>query len=105
MATKTIEMRAKYNRGTTTVNALITHPMASGHQINSKTGDTIPPHFIQKVTCQYKETVLLTAQWGIGMPMNPYLSFSFEGGKKGEHVTLKWTDNRGNNDIAEAVIK
>ncbi len=70
MATKTIEIRAKYNSGTTTVNALITHPMESGHRINSKTGDTIPPHFIQKVTCRYKETVLLAAQWGIGMPMN-----------------------------------
>jgi len=105
MATKTIEIRAKHNNGTTTVNALITHPMESGHRISSKTGNTIPPHFIQEVTCKYKEITLLTAQWGIGMPMNPYLSFSFEGGEKGEHIILKWVDNRGDNDIAEAIIK
>ncbi len=105
MAAKTIEIRAKYNSGITTVNALITHPMESGYRVDSRTGNIVPPHFIQKVTCRYKEAVLLVAQWGIGMPMNPYLSFRFEGGEKGEQITLQWTDNKGNNDIARAVIK
>jgi len=105
MATKTIEIRAKHNSGTTTVNTLITHPMESGRRVSTTTGNTIPPHFIQKVTCKYEEVTLLIAQWGIDMPANPYLSFSFEGGKKGGLVTLKWVDNRGDSDIAEAIIK
>jgi len=105
MATKTIEIRAKYKSGTTTVNALITHPMGAGIRINSKTGTAVLPHFIQEVTCKHKEVTLMTAQWGIGMPQNPYLSFSFEGGVKGETVILKWVDNKGDSDSAEAIIR
>ena len=105
MATKTIEVRAKHKNGTTTINALITHPMESGSRIDRKTGMTIPPHFIQEVTCKHKEISLLTAQWGIGMPKNPYLSFSFKGGEKGERITLNWVDNKGDSDSSEAIIK
>lgn len=101
MATKTIEARAKYKHGITTVNALITHPMEPGSSI----GNAISPHFIQEVTCRYKEAILLTAQWGIGMPENPYISFSFEGGEKGEIITLKWVDNKGDSDSTEVTIK
>ncbi|MFC1602576.1 thiosulfate oxidation carrier complex protein SoxZ [Pseudomonadota bacterium] len=101
MSTNTIEARAKYNNGTTTINALITHPMESGSRI----GSTVSPHFIQEVRCSYKESILLTAQWGIGMPENPYLSFSFKGGEKGEVVILKWVDNKGDSDTAEVTIK
>jgi len=105
MATKTIETRAKYKNGVTTVNALITHPMESGNKISSKSGSAISPRFIQEVTCKYNDVTLLTAQWGIGMPKNPYLSFSFKGGEKGESVTLQWVDNKGSSDTAEAIIK
>ncbi len=105
MATKTIEVRAKYKNGITTINALITHPMEPGSRIKNKTGDITSPHFIQEVTCTYKESTLLTAQWGIGMPTNPYLSFSFNGGKKGEEITLKWVDNKGGSDTTTTIIK
>jgi len=97
MATKTIEVRAKYKNGITTINALITHPMGAGN--------TKSPHFIQEVTCTHKETTLLTAQWGVGMPTNPYLSFSFNGGQKGEEITLKWVDNKGGSDTTTTIIK
>jgi len=105
MPTKTIEIRAKHKNGTTTVNALITHPMEPGSQINSKARIARLPHFIQEVTCKYKEITLLTAHWGVGMPKNPYLSFSFSGGEKGDRIDLKWVDNKGNSDTAEAIIK
>jgi sulfur-oxidizing protein SoxZ len=105
MPTKTIEIRAKHKNGATTINALITHPMESGNRISSKTGKTVPSHFIQEVTCKHNDVTLLTAQWGIGMPKNPYLSFYFEGGVKGESIILKWVDNRGDSDTAEAIIK
>ena len=101
MATKTIEARAKYKNGTTTINALITHPMESGSRI----GSAVSPRFIQEVKCSYKEATLLTAQWGIGMPENPYLSFSFKGGEKGGIIILKWVDNKGDSDTAEVTIK
>ncbi len=105
MAKKTIEVRAKYKNGITTINALINHPMEAGSLIKHKAGNVISPHFIQEVTCTHKETTLLTAQWGIGMPMNPYLSFGFNGGKKGEEITLKWVDNKGDSDAATTIIK
>ena len=105
MARKTIEIRAKHKNGVTTVNALITHPMESAAHRDSETGELIHDHFNQEVTCEYKETVLLTAQWGTSISKDPYLSFSFKGGTKGERVKLNWVDNRGNSDTGETEIK
>ncbi|VAX05900.1 hypothetical protein MNBD_GAMMA26-617 [hydrothermal vent metagenome] len=104
MAKYPIEIRAKHRYGITTISALMTHPMASGGN-NNPTNLQHHAHFIQKVTCKYGDTILLTAQWGADMPENPYLSFGFKGGVRGDIVTLNWVDNRGGRHSADATIK
>lgn len=66
----------------TTVKALVTHPM-------TKT------HFITEVTCEHNGKVVMSANWGMGISTNPYCSFKFKGGKKGEPVKFTWKDNKG----------
>ena len=47
---------------------------------------------------------VLAAQWGPAVAKNPFLSFKFKGGAKGEKVTITWVDNRGDKRTDEATI-
>jgi sulfur-oxidizing protein SoxZ len=101
---KTIKIRAKSKDGVTTVKALMTHPMETGARKDKKTGEAIPAHFIQEVTCESGGKKLITAYWSGGVSKNPYLSFKFAGGNKGDTLTLSWVDNKGESDSTEATI-
>ncbi len=109
MAKKSIKIRAKAKKGVTTVKSLMSHPMETGLRKNSKTGKLIPAHFIQEVVATHVhdggETVRMTTHWSGGVSKNPYLSFKFNGGKKGDKITLTWTDNKGGSESATAKIK
>jgi sulfur-oxidizing protein SoxZ len=105
MANKPIKMRAKLQDGVTTIKAVMPHPMESGLRKDKKTGEPIPAQYIQKITCEYQGKAVLSAYTGPGMSADPYLSFSFAGGAKGDKVTLSWADNLGNSNSAEVQIK
>lgn len=104
MATS-IKIRAKSKEGVTTVKALMTHPMETGLRKDKKTGNLIPAHFIQNVTAKHNGKEVLTAEWGGAVSKNPYLSFKFSGGAKGDEVEISWLDNEGGKDSATAKIK
>jgi sulfur-oxidizing protein SoxZ len=100
-----IKIRAKEKEGVTTVKALMNHPMETGARKDSKTGKTIPAHFIQEVICKHKGNTVMTAQWSGGISKNPYISFKFSGAAKGDEVELSWTDNLGNSDSKTSPVK
>lgn len=100
----TIKIRAKLSGDTTTVKALISHPMETGMRKDKKTGKPIPAHFIQEVVCEHQGDQVLTAQWGPAISKNPYLSFRFKGAKKGDTLSLRWVDNKGESDSIETKI-
>ncbi len=102
---KTIKIRAQEKGGVVTVKALMTHPMETGTRKDSKTGQLVPAHFIQEVTCQHGSDTVLTALWSGGVSKNPYLSFKFTGAKAGDEITLTWVDNKGESDMITDVIK
>ena len=101
----TIRSRAQVKGDTTTVKALITHPMETGMRKDKKTGKKIPAHFIQEVTCKHNGAVVMTAQWGPAVSKNPYLSFQFTGAKAGDTIDVAWVDNTGKSDSASAQVK
>ena len=105
MAKSTIKIRASEKNGETTVKALMTHPMETGGRTDSKTGEKIPAHFIKEVVCKHNGETVLTADWSGGVSKNPYISFKFTGGAKGDNVELSWTDNQGGSDSATGQIK
>lgn len=104
MAENTIKVRAKESGGVTTVKALMTHEMESGQRKDKTTGELVPAHFIQEVKGELNGKLVMTALWSGGVSKNPYLSFQFKGGAKGDMVKLTWTDNKGDSDSAEAQI-
>jgi len=104
MAKKKIRIRAKMKGDVTEVKALMSHPMETGLRKNKKTGEKIPAHFIQDVTCEHKGTQVLVAHWGVAISKNPYLAFKFTGAAKGDTINVSWSDNKGESASAEAKI-
>jgi sulfur-oxidizing protein SoxZ len=102
---KSIRIRAKAKGDDTTVKALITHPMETGLRKNKKTGEKIPAHFIQEVTCKHNGNTAVTALWGPAVSKNPYLSFRVGGAKAGDTIELSWVDNQGKKDSATTTVK
>jgi sulfur-oxidizing protein SoxZ len=105
MAKKSIKIRAKLKGGVTTVKALMNHPMETGLRKDKKTGKPIPAHFIQEVIAKSGDKTVMTAHWSGAVSKNPYISFKFSGGAKGDSVDVSWTDNQGGSDTASAKIK
>jgi sulfur-oxidizing protein SoxZ len=99
-----IKVRAKLEGGETTVKALIQHPMETGQSKEKKTGQLIPAHFIQEVTCEHNGTTVMTALWGPAVSKNPYLSFKFKGAKVGDTLKMSWVDNNGESDSTETKV-
>ena len=102
---KGIKIRAQAKKGVTTVKALMSHPMHTGLRKNKKTGKKIPAHFIQEVKCEHNGTSVMTALWGPAVSKNPYLSFKFKGGAKGDSIKISWVDNKGESSTKEAKIR
>mgnify|MGYP001812015149 FL=1 len=102
---KSIRVRAKAKGDTTTVKALITHPMETGLRKNKKTGEKIPAHFIQEVVCKHNGATVMTAHWGAAVSKNPYVSIMLSGAKAGDAIELSWVDNKGGKDVASTKVK
>ncbi len=100
----TIKIRARENNGSVTVKALIKHPMETGLRKNKKTGDVIPPHYIQEILATANGKEVITVYWGPAVSKNPYLTFSYKGAK-GDKLELLWVDNKGNKDSKTATVK
>ena len=59
---------------------------------------------IQTVAATWNGKTVLTAQWGPAVAKNPFMSFNFKGGAKGEKVQITWVDSKGDKRTDEAVI-
>jgi sulfur-oxidizing protein SoxZ len=81
----------------------MSHEMETGQRKDSA-GKPIPAHFIQHVSATWQGKVVLSAQWGAAISKNPFLEFSFKGGKKGERIEVTWADNKGEKRTDEATI-
>jgi sulfur-oxidizing protein SoxZ len=99
-----IRVRATASGETTEVQALIQHPMDSGFVKNAK-GEFIPAHHIETVQFEANGKVVFTALWGPAVSKDPYVKFSFKGGKKGDDLKISWVDNKGASDSLTAKIQ
>jgi sulfur-oxidizing protein SoxZ len=98
-----MKIRANLVGDSTEVKVLMSHEMETGQRKDAQ-GQTIPAWFIQNVTASYGGKTVLSAQWGPAVSKNPFLSFKFKGGTKGEKVVITWTDTRGDKRTDEATI-
>jgi sulfur-oxidizing protein SoxZ len=99
----TIRVRAIAGADSTEVQALVQHPMDSGFVKDSK-GNLIPPHHIETVQFETGGKTVFTALWGPAVSKDPFIKFSFKGGKKGDDLKITWIDNKGATDTTTAKI-
>ena len=92
--THQILIHATTSNGVTTLEALVKHPMDSGF-VKDKAGKIIPPHYIEVITFTHAGKIVLTGFWGPAVSKNPFIKFSFKGGKSGDPITIAWVDNKG----------
>ena len=98
-----MKIRANATGDSTEVKVLMSHEMETGQRKDAQ-GKTIPAWHIQSVAATWNGKTVLTAEWGPAVSKNPFLSFKFKGGAKGDKVLITWTDNKGDKRTDEAVI-
>ncbi|WP_199917097.1 thiosulfate oxidation carrier complex protein SoxZ [Parazoarcus communis] len=98
-----MRIRAAAKEGVTEVRVLMSHVMETGQRKDSS-GALIPAHFITELTAKHNDKVVLSAQFGASVSTNPYLAFKFNGGAKGDKVTVSWADNKGDSRTDEVQI-
>ena len=98
-----MRIRAQAQGDKTTVRVLVSHEMESG-QRRDAAGKIVPAWFIQSINATWNGKTVMSAQWGTAVSKNPFVQFSFKGGKAGEKVTVNWVDNHGDKRSDEAVI-
>ena len=98
-----MKIRANVVGDSTEVKVLMSHEMETGQRKDAQ-GKLIPAWHIQSVAATWNGKTVLTAEWGPAVSKNPFLSFKFKGGAKGDKVQITWTDNRGEKRTDEAVI-
>lgn len=101
----TIRVKAVVSGDTTTVQSLIRHPMDSGLVKDRNTGKLIPAHHIEVLHFEHGGKIVFTALWGPAISKDPYVKFSFKGGKKGDELKISWVDNKGESDSLTAKIQ
>ena len=99
-----IKIRAKADGDVTTVKCLMSHPMETGTRKDSKTGETVPAHYITEVKAELNGKLVMTANWGPAVSKNPYLAFSVKPAKAGDTLKLSWVDNKGEADSTETTL-
>jgi sulfur-oxidizing protein SoxZ len=97
----TIKAKAQLGQGgVATVKFIIQHPMLI-ERVDAKTGQSLPPHFIEEVKVTLGGETLIEAAWGQAISTNPFFQFNITGAKAGEQITISWRDNRGETDSAQ----
>ena len=98
-----MKIRASVVGDSAEVRVLMSHEMETGQRKDAQ-GKVIPAWFIQNVVVAHNGKPVLNAQWGPAIAKNPFVSFKFKGGAKGDKIEITWVDNRGEKRTDETVI-
>jgi len=101
--TKPMRLRATEANGITTVRVLVFHDMEPGTR-RDPSGQLIPAHFITALEATHQGKVILQADWSGSVSKDPPLAFKFKGAAKGDRITVRWTDNKGESRSDEVVV-
>ncbi len=96
-----IKVIAKVKKDIATVKLLVKHAMDPG----SVTGSKKPAKYINHLTVKYGDRLVYDMYPTGAISKNPYIKFAFKGAKKGDMVTVEWTDNTGATEKSDAKLK
>lgn len=98
-----MRVRALEQGGVTEVKILMRHDMETGLR-KTADGKAVPAHFIQNLSVRHKDKEVISAQLGPSIAKDPFVSFKFKGGVKGDKVTVTWSDNKGDKRSDDTLI-
>jgi len=99
-----MRIRAKESGGIVTVKVLMKHSMETGQRKDSK-GEKIPAHHITDVVAKNNNDEVFKAHFGPAVSKDPYLSFKYKGGSKGDTLSITWTDNKGDSRTDDTKVR
>lgn len=99
-----MKIRATHQGEFTEVKVLLQHPMETGQRRDPKTGNNLPPHFIQIFSLAVNGKPMVQAQLNTSVAKNPVLTFRLQGVKAGDRLQAQWHDNKGDSRSDEAVV-
>lgn len=102
-AAQPMRIRAQASGDKTLVRVLMLHEMESGVRRDTA-GKLIPAWHIQEVVATLNGKTVLSAQFGAAVSKDPFLQFSFKGGKPGDKLAVRWKDNRGTSRSDETTV-
>jgi len=98
-----MKIRAVSRNNVADVRVLMAHEMETGQRKDSS-GKLVPAWYISEVTASLNGKLVMKAHWGPAISKNPYLQFKIKDAKKGDTVTVTWTDNKGEKRTDEAKV-
>jgi sulfur-oxidizing protein SoxZ len=98
-----MRIRAQAAGDKVTVRVLVSHEMETGMRKDAA-GKTVPALYIQTISAVHNGKTVLSANWGPSVSKNPFIQFTFTGGKAGDKIAVTWVDNTGDKRTDEATI-
>jgi sulfur-oxidizing protein SoxZ len=98
-----MRIRAQAAGDKVTVRVLVSHEMETGMRKDAA-GKTVPALYIQTISAVHNGKTVLSANWGPSVSKNPFIQFTFSGGKAGDKIAVTWVDNTGDKRTDEATI-
>lgn len=98
-----MRIRAVQAGDITEVKVLIKHDMETG-QRKDASGALVPAHFIQTIVATCNGRNVFEAETGTSISKDPFISFKFRNGNKGDKVAIRWADNKGDSRTDEVSI-
>lgn len=100
----TIKLRAEADpAGNASVRLLVNHPMLP-QRVDQETGRTQAPHHVEVIVIDVNGETALVIDCGPGVAANPFFSFKLAGVRRGDRISVKWTDNRQQSDQLQAMV-
>jgi len=73
----------------------VLHPNFTGMSVNQRTGNIVPPHYVNKVRLSYNDKMIMSAETGISISTDPSYRFFFVPGAGGK-LRAEVEDSKGN---------
>ncbi|MFM2344736.1 MAG: thiosulfate oxidation carrier complex protein SoxZ [Pseudomonadota bacterium] len=102
----TISIKAREEKGITTIKMLIRHPMETGQRKNED-GELVPINYITKVSVvnNLNKQTIFNANWGASIAKDPIMAFKVKGLKKGDEITIIWQNHLNVEQLQKAVVE
>jgi sulfur-oxidizing protein SoxZ len=99
-----IKIRAKLSGANTEVRILLSHPMHNGRINDPISGEVPPPHYVKQLRIERNGALLADCELSTAVSRDPYMSFRFQGGTRGDRLRVSWSDNLGRTEEQEAIL-